>query len=68
MLAMANNASATKVGCHIPQLHLRFWPLYCKKEKRRIDILFYYQKLMLQSAQLDFSTQKYKEYIVVPLL
>lgn len=37
MLAMANNASATKVGCHISQLSLGLHPLYCKKEKKEID-------------------------------
>lgn len=33
MLAMANSASATKVGCHISQVHLDLMPVYCKKEK-----------------------------------
>lgn len=52
MLAMANNASATKVGCHISQLLLGFCPLYCKKiDEETIKIYELMLQIKLSSGQ-----------------
>lgn len=40
MLAMANTASATSVGCHISQVSLGLHPLYCKKRRGEKLITF----------------------------
>lgn len=67
MLAMANNASATKVGCHMCQLSLGLCPLYCKKENKGNNE-FLDSTTEIDAATFQVFYREIQEYTTIPFI